>query len=55
MLAAAEHDVSSLDHLHPVVREREERARLHMMEAQLQRRETELRRRELELGDGGGP
>ncbi|MGD0378771.1 MAG: PLD nuclease N-terminal domain-containing protein [Acidimicrobiales bacterium] len=55
MLAAAEHDVSSLDHLHPVIREREERARLNMMEAQLRRRETELRRRELELGDGGGP
>jgi Phospholipase_D-nuclease N-terminal len=51
--AASDHDVSSLDQLHPVVREREERARLRMMEAQLQRRETELRRRELELGDGG--
>ena len=54
VLAASERDASSLDHLHPVVREREERARLHMMEAQLQRRELELRRRELELGDGGG-
>jgi hypothetical protein len=40
----------SLDHLHPVVREREEMARLRMLEAQFQRRENELRRRE--LGDG---
>jgi hypothetical protein len=45
-------DVSSLDHLHPVVREREERARLRMLEAQFQRRENELRRRE--LGDSSG-
>jgi Phospholipase_D-nuclease N-terminal len=45
-------DVSSLDHLHPVVREREERARLRMLEAQFQRRENELRRRE--LGDPSG-
>jgi len=37
----------SLDHLHPVIREREERARLRMLEAQFQRRENELRRREL--------
>jgi len=43
-------DAPALDHLHPVVREREERARLHMLEAQLRRRETELRARE--LGDG---
>lgn len=43
---------SSLDHLHPVVREREEMARLRMLEAQFQRREAELRRRE--LGDGTG-
>ncbi len=35
----------SLDHLHPVVREREELARLRMMQAQLQRRENELRQR----------
>jgi hypothetical protein len=41
-----------LDHLHPVVREREEMARLRMLEAQFQRRETELRRRELENGAG---
>jgi hypothetical protein len=46
-------DVASFDHLHPVVREREERARLHMLEAQLQRRENELRRRE--LGEPSGP
>ncbi len=43
-------DAPGLDHLHPVIREREERARLHMLEAQLRRRETELRARE--LGDG---
>jgi hypothetical protein len=49
------YDVSSLDHLHPVVREREERARLRMMEAQHARRETELQRRELGLGDGATP
>jgi hypothetical protein len=47
-------DAPSLDHLHPVVREREEMARIRMLEAQLQRRENELRRRELELGDGMG-
>jgi len=40
-----EFEVSSLDHLHPVVREREELARLRMMQAQLQRRENELRQR----------
>jgi Phospholipase_D-nuclease N-terminal len=45
-------DVPTLDHLHPVVREREELARLRMLEAQLQRRENELRRRE--LGDSPG-
>ena len=45
-------EVPTLDHLHPVVREREERARLRMLEAQLQRRENELRRRE--LGDSPG-
>ena len=38
-------EMSSLDHLHPVVREREELARLRMMQAQLQRRENELRQR----------
>ncbi|HLN43511.1 MAG TPA: PLD nuclease N-terminal domain-containing protein [Acidimicrobiales bacterium] len=43
---------SSLDHLHPVVREREEMARLRMLEAQSRRRDAELRRRE--LGDGSG-
>jgi len=42
-------EAPSLDHLHPVVREREERARLRMLEAQLRRRESELRR---DLGDG---
>jgi hypothetical protein len=41
----ADFEVSSLDHLHPVVREREERARLRMMQAQLARRENELRQR----------
>lgn len=40
-------DPTGLDDLHPIVREREERARLHMWEAQLARREVELRRREL--------
>ena len=50
--AAPELEAPSLDHLHPVVREREEMARLRMLEAQLQRREAELRRRE--LGDGAG-
>ena len=45
-------DAPSLDHLHPVVREREEMARLRMLEAQFQRREAELRQRE--LGDGAG-
>jgi Phospholipase_D-nuclease N-terminal len=44
-------EVSSLDQMHPVVREREERARLRMWEAQLARHEKELRR---ELGDGDG-
>ncbi len=43
----AEFEMSSLDHLHPVVREREELARLRMMQAQLQRRENELRQRGL--------
>ncbi|HVA02613.1 MAG TPA: PLD nuclease N-terminal domain-containing protein [Acidimicrobiales bacterium] len=40
-----EFEMSSLDHLHPVVREREELARLRMMQAQLERRENELRQR----------
>ncbi len=48
----SELEAPSLDHLHPVVREREEMARLRMLEAQFQRREAELRRRE--LGDGAG-
>jgi hypothetical protein len=43
----SELDMPSLDHLHPVVREREELARLRMMQAQLQRRENELRQRGL--------
>ncbi|HEY5025701.1 MAG TPA: PLD nuclease N-terminal domain-containing protein [Acidimicrobiales bacterium] len=43
----SELDMSGLDHLHPVVREREELARLRMMQAQLQRRENELRQRGL--------
>ena len=43
-------DEDPLDGLHPVVREREELARLRMLEAQFQRREKELRRRE--LGEG---
>jgi hypothetical protein len=40
-------DDPSLDTMHPIVREREERARLRMWEAQLQRRELETRRREV--------
>jgi len=44
-------DDPSLDTLHPIVREREERARLRMWEAQLARREDELRQRDM----GGGP
>jgi hypothetical protein len=46
----SELEMSSLDHLHPVVREREELARLRMLQAQLQRREHELRQRG--LGEG---
>ncbi len=42
----------TLDNVHPVVREREERARLRMWEEQLRRREEEIRRR---LGDEPGP
>jgi hypothetical protein len=41
----------AVDDLHPVVREREERARLRMWEAQLRRREEEIRRR---LGNDPG-
>ncbi len=48
----SDHDMPSLDHLHPVVREREERARIRMMQAQLQRRENELRQRD--LGESAG-
>jgi hypothetical protein len=44
-------DDPSLESLSPIVRHREEQARLRMWEAQLQRREEELRRR---LGDEGG-
>jgi hypothetical protein len=51
-MVASELDMSSLDHLHPVVREREELARLRMMQAQLQRRENELRQRG--LGESAG-
>src|SRR5438046_731194 len=40
-------DDPSLAHLDPVVRDREEQARMRMWEAQLKRREEELRRREL--------
>lgn len=43
-------DDGPLDGLHPVVREREEQARLRMLEAQFQRREKELRGRE--FGEG---
>ena len=39
------------DSLSPIVREREEAARLHVWEQQLRRREEELRRRE--QGEGG--
>jgi hypothetical protein len=39
-------DDLALDHMHPIVREREERARLRMWEAQLMRRESEVQRRE---------
>jgi hypothetical protein len=48
----SELEMPSLDHLHPVVREREELARLRMMQAQLQRRENELRQRG--LGESSG-
>ena len=48
----SELDMASLDHLHPVVREREELARLRMLQAQLQRRENELRQRG--LGESAG-
>lgn len=47
---STEFEASSLDHLHPVMREREERARLRVLEAQMQRRENELRQRG--IGDG---
>jgi len=46
----AEYELSSRDTMHPVVREREELARLRMMRAQLERRENELRQRG--IGDG---
>jgi len=49
---APELAMPSLDHLHPVVREREELARLRMMQAQLQRRENELHQRG--LGENSG-
>ncbi len=39
----SDYEGSSLEHLHPVVREREELARLRMMQAQLKRKENELR------------
>ena len=44
-------DDPSLEGLDPVVRDREEIARMRVWEAQLKRREEELRRRE--LGEGG--
>jgi len=47
-----EPEATSFDHLHPVVRAREEMARMRMLEAQSQRREAELRRRQ--LGDDAG-
>jgi len=43
-------DDPSLDHMNPIVRHREEQARLRMWEAQLARREEEIRRRELGPG-----
>src|SRR2546423_7607511 len=43
-------DVADLEGMNPIVREREERARMKMWEAQLKRREEEIRRRELGLG-----
>jgi hypothetical protein len=43
-------DAGDLDGMIPIVREREERARMKMWEAQLKRREEEIRRRELGLG-----
>jgi hypothetical protein len=47
-------DDPSLDRLNPIVRHREEQARLRMWEAQLGRREEELRRRELDVDPDGG-
>lgn len=44
-------DDPALDTLSPIVRHREEQARLRMWEAQLQRREEELRRRLAEGSD----
>ena len=44
-------DDGALDELSPVIREREERARLRMWEEQLRRREEEIRRR---LGNDPG-
>jgi hypothetical protein len=46
-------DDPAMDHLSPIVRYREEQARLRMWEAQLARREEEIRRRE--LGQGEAP
>jgi len=43
---APDDDEAFLDKLSPIVREREEQARLRMWEEQLRRREEELRRRE---------
>ena len=42
-------DVGDLEGMNPIVREREERARIRMWEEQLKRREEEIRRRELGL------
>jgi len=48
-------DDSFLNTLSPIVREREEQARLRMWEAQLKRREEELRRKEAGEEPSGGP
>src|SRR5437588_8395253 len=48
-------ELPDLDGMDPLIREREERARMKMWEAQLKRREDEIRRREMELGRGDGP
>ena len=47
-ITAPDDDDAYLQNLSPIVREREEQARLKMWEAQLRRREEELRRKENE-------